>query len=457
MATWQRRTGKITAAPKGIDRVSGFLDGAGVIARLHQDPQVAEVLTITVLMGEGEHVAVVDDAHASLAVLGPTMAELTEALAAECGGEVWFEDEPGYPITDLTEPNPEAAEVAEDGGDAEAAAGDSRPVGQEKPNQKSAPERKKKEPRDPFDADLDVSDAYVPDHSVLFSRRDLRELVDSLGARVWVEPLMDGHLLYADGVIIRPEDIPPGPEPVLLVQRGAGHPSLTVVAEDRITYHWDLPRQFVPRDVSGPVAAMVAQMLGEGASVGALMQLFPAIEPGQLRSAISGPRSGLRATVQALGLPHRVSKFLHHERELHHFHGLREVEPRGRAYAWSVAMSGKLDQAQETVSQHWVEATDQMRQAAENMRVHAEATFDASQTFTEEVMLPARRSWVGPAVALGELAVGAAALTHAVKRWRGGKLRGRDVVTAGVGALAVADAAVNVLIFATSRRARRRS
>lgn len=511
MATWQRRTGRITADPRQIRSLGSFLEGANIIARIYEDIFTQDSATITVLVNDADELAVVDPTDRGVVTGGASLERLVRALIRQTGGDVEFEGCESALDPDDNEPvKAESGEVHSESHQAgvEDSATDSPSDEVDGSHRETQPgettrRRQRSDHSEPFDTDLMVADAYVPDRTVIFTRNSPQRVADWLRTPVHTEEFADGHLIYLDGVVIDPERLPtcdaepglssldddpaalaegeasepsrhgsPGsstdagapkertqppaePEPIqplVVAQRGAAYPTLIVVGADRVRYTWDVIAQFIPRDVSEAITAFRQQRLGDGATLQALMEVFPAVEPSQLKGAISGPRSGLRAIIRALGLPHRVSKFLHHERDLEQLSNLRTVEPRGRAYAWRQAVSSQLNEASDTVTEHLNEAAEQVRIAAENVRVHAEAAFDASQTFAEEVILPARRSWVAPTLAVVEATAGMWALKHVITQWRSRHFRPIHLLAASGAVVALADAAVNTLIFATAKR-----
>src|SRR5699024_2937937 len=74
-----------------VRRVSGFLEGAQVIAQLEFDQQEPDSLWVSVAIDADCHVAVLDDAGTA-AVPGPPLQELALALAQECQGNVTFDE-----------------------------------------------------------------------------------------------------------------------------------------------------------------------------------------------------------------------------------------------------------------------------------------------------------------------------------------------------------------------------
>src|SRR5690625_2313912 len=104
--TWRRRTGIVTAEGGRTGRVAGFLGGAMVLAVVETDDAVADAVHVAVAVDDAGRVATVGDDADPAILAGPTLAELTHALAADVLGEADFgdvahvEDDPDSPRSD---------------------------------------------------------------------------------------------------------------------------------------------------------------------------------------------------------------------------------------------------------------------------------------------------------------------------------------------------------------------
>ncbi len=401
---WRRSTGIVLSRTGHAVRAAGFLDGAQVPAWIESDPEAPDSVLVTIALDERDLVATLA-ADGERIVPGPALADLARALAADVQGEVSF---------------PRATAVAEEDGVPE-----------------SGP--------DPFEQYLDVDAAYAPDRAVVFARTGAAgviELATAVDQRVYTRDHLDGQLvLIADGPSLTSVEWPEQLVPALLVEQGAAFPALTVVTghgephvrtwDVRITQVPDLP-------ATSGVGAFIDTTIGDGALVRELMRIFPAAEPTGLRAALSGPGAGPARLLAALDLPADAAAFLGHDRRAEDIAEATAVDPDTLVETLRRAMSGAVSGASVTMT----ETAEVMRQRAESMRLRAETVFDAAETFTEEVVLPARKSWVTPSLAVAEGVLGVLAIRRAR---RGG---GLGVLAGVVGAVLLTDAGVNLAIAA---------
>lgn len=401
---WRRSTGIVLSRSGHAFRAAGFLDGAQVPAWIESDPEAPDSVLVTVAVDRQGLVATLG-ADGERIVAGPALADLAQAIADDVHGEVSF---------------PGATATAE-----EAGAPDSGP--------------------DPFEQYLDVDAAYAPDRAVVFVRTGAAgviALATAVDQRVYTRDHLDGQLvLIADGPSLTSVEWPEMLVPALLVEQGAAFPALTVITGDGEPHvrTWDVRITQVPDlpPASG-VHAFLDTTIGDGALVRELMRLFPAVEPTGLRAALTGPGAGPTRLLAALDLPADAAAFLTHDRQADELDDATPVDPDTLTESLRRAMSGAVSGASVTMT----ETAEVMRQRAESMRLRAETVFDAAETFTEEVVLPARQSWVTPSLAVAEGVLGALAIRRAR---RGG---GLGVVAGVIGAVLLTDAGVNLAIAA---------
>ncbi len=418
---WQRVSGLVTSADGHADRASGFLEGALVIALVESEPETPDAVTVTVAVDGDGRVAVVD-ADRSGVTPGPTLTELAEALAQECDG---------YAAFDGVE-----AGVEVDGGPAD--------------------------PSDPFDPEIDVVTAYVPDRSVVYTRaaaEDVVALADAIDLPVRTAPHAEGQVvLVTDGPALTAVEWPERLKPSLVVEQGAAYPAVAVV--DGVSAHvhtWDADVTVVPTDpaLAGIVGPFSDATLGTAALIDAIAGLLPGADTAALRVAIDGEDGGPAALVEALGLPEELATFLGHGEAAASLPGSRLVQP-------STAFSRAVTDAQAQVSERVREQNELMRERAEQVReraeqvrlraeaarVRAESAFDAAETFTEEVVVPIRQTWWTPAVAAVEVAGALVLLRRAGRGHRlGTAMTAGERVVGTVGVLLLVDAVVNTAVF----------
>jgi hypothetical protein len=439
-AAWRRLSGMVTGAAETADRIRGFLDGAGVVAVVEHGPEDPTRVGVTVAVDPDHRVAVVPDGgRDGEVVAGPPLPELAQMLAQTVDGEVAFDGgvTAGIP-----------AEVADedDGADADT---------------------------DPFHPEIDVSAAFQPDRAVVLVKADpaeLAALATAVGVPVVAAPYLDGQLvLVSEGAPLAVIDWPSAVQPALAVEQGAAYPSVAVVADGCIHRHtWDTAIAVVPEAGAEALAPFVDSTLGTGALVRGIMSLVPSAEPTGVRAAIEGTRAAPDRLVAALGMPVEASEFLRHDGGTPALPGARVHRPDGIIDEWARAVSDAVTDAStqmsesvrergEHVRESVREHSEHVRDRAEQARVRAESAFDAAEAFTEDVVLPARRTWWTPAVAATELTLGVLALRRSTRSLRGGPpTTALDRGLGVVGSLLLVDAVVNATIFAVGR-ARRRS
>jgi hypothetical protein len=416
---WQRRSGLVTGTTGRVDRARGFLEGALVIALVESEPENPDAVGITIATDADDRVAVVDEARTGV-VAGPTLTELAEALAATCGGEVIFDD---------------------------------LVFGEDEPSEHSS---------DPFDPEIDIDAAYVPDRAVVYTRATIGELgalVSAVDMPVLVAPHGEGHLvLVTDGPALSAVDWSDALKPALVVEQGAAYPAVAILDGDSAYVHtWDLDVWQVP---SEPAAAAVAHdladaALGLGGLTAQITALLPEADAGAVRAALETPGSGPAELIAALGLPADLVGYLGHGADLPSLEGAKVLQPDGFGQAFARAVTDAQAQMTESVREHAEQVRERaelMRERAEAARVRAESAFDAAETFTEEVVVPIRQSWWTPAVAALEASGGLLALRRAGRgaRLGTGTTPGERVV-AVLGALLLADAVVNTIVFLAPR------
>lgn len=418
-STWRRRSGLVTTANGQAARARAFLEGALVVALLESEPENPDAVTVAVATDADDRVAVIDDDRAGITA-GPTLAELAEALAEGCDAHVAFDD-----VVAGTEVEP--------------------------------PD----DPSDPFDPEIEIVSAYLPDRSVVYTHGgpdDLVALATAVGSPMLAAPTKDGQLLLVtDGPPLSAVEWPDGLKPALVVEQGAAYPVVAIV--DGISVHmhtWDAEVTWVPTtaDLAGIVEPFVESSLGTGALVAEIVRLLPDADPAATRSAIDGPNAGPGRLMTALGLPEALVDFLGHA-DVPHLDDAHMVQPEGVGHAFARAVTDAQVQMSESVREHTEqmrERAEQMRERAEAARVRAESAFDAAETFTEEVVVPIQQSWWTPAVAAVEVAAGAFLLRRAGRGSRAGTgtTAGERVLAIGGIALLI-DAVVNTAVFLAPR------
>lgn len=403
---WRRSTGIVISKTGHAFRAAGFLDGAQVLAWVESDPEAPDSVLVTVAVDEDGRVATVAEDGEQI-IAGPPLADLATAIAQDVRGEVSFSG---------------AFAVAE-----------------ESSRDESGP--------DPFEQHLDVDAAYAPDRAIVFSRTGAAGVIDlatAVDQRVHTRDHLDGQLVFiADGPSLTSVEWPQDLVPAFLVEQGAAFPALTVITPsgDAHVRTWDVQITEVPKgpgDSAGGVRAFLDSTIGDGALVRELMRIFPAAEPTSVRAAVAGADAGPARLLAALGLPDDAAAFLGHELAPDELEQVTPVDPDTLVESLRRAMSGAVSGASVTMT----ETAEVMRQRAEAMRLRAETVFDAAETFTEEVVLPARQSWVTPSLAVAEAVLGSLAIRRAR---RGGAL---GVLAGVVGAMLITDSAVNLAIAA---------
>jgi len=434
-SVWQRRSGLVTSTEGGAGRARGFLEGALVVALIESEPEYPDAVTVTFAVDHSDRVAVVSDARDEI-VTGPSLGEVAERLAEVCGGQVIVG---GLVVGTETEAS--------------------------------------HDPGDPFDPEIGVVNAYVPDRSVVFTRGGLSaigELAAAIGRPVLAAPHRDGHLvLVTDGPALSALEWPVSLQPVLLIEQGAAYPAVAVIDDGRGHLHtWDADATIVPADpsVDALVRPFADGVLGSGALVAQILAVQPDVDDVELRAAIEGAGAGPEALVKALGLPEELVGFLAHGDDVPQLEDARlvQLDHLGHALARAVTdasaqMTGSVREHTEQMRERAEQRAEQMRERAEQRaeqvreradaaRVRAESAFDAAETFTEEVVVPIRQSWWTPAAAAIEASVGGFLLYRAGRGARAetGTTAGERVV-AVVGALLLVDAVVNTVVFAAPR------
>lgn len=423
--TWQRRTGLVTSSRGHADRAVALLEETLVLAFVESEPETPEAVTITVAADEQDRVAVVDRDGTEV-VPGPTLAALAESLAEACDGRVAFDDVAGGVVEEPLE----------------------------------------EDPRDPFDPEIDVVSAYVPDRAVVHTRagvEDLTALATVLDMPILAAPHRDGHLvLVTDGPALSAVEWPEALKPALVLEEGAAYPAVAVVDGGTVHLHtWDTDVVLVPRgaDLDPAVRAFADATLGTGALIELIARLVPEVGRAVLRAALDGSQAGPAALIAALDLPPELVGYLGHGAGAPILDGARTFQPDRRGQVWARAVSGAVNDASVQMSESVRERTEHMRERAELMReradaarVRAESAFDAAETFTEEVVVPIRQSWWTPAVAGVEVAAAGLVLYRAGRGARAGTgTSAGERVLAIAGALLLVDAVVNTVVFVVPR------
>ncbi|WP_420112105.1 hypothetical protein [Pseudactinotalea sp.] len=417
-SAWQRRSGLVTSTAGRADRARGFLEGALVIAIVETEPDNPDAVVVTVATDAEDRVAVVDEDRTAVTA-GPTLTELAEALAATCG-QVVFDD---------------------------VVAGE---------------DEESDDPSDPFDPEIDVVSAYVPDRSVVYCRATVDELgalASAVDMPVLVAPHGEGHVvLVSDGPALSAVDWSETLKPALVVEQGAAYPAAAIIAGDSAYVHtWDLDIAVVPSEATAAAVAkdLVDSTLGVGGLTAKIVALLPEADATAVRAALETGSSGPADLIAAIGLPQVLAGYLSHGADTPDLPGAKILQPNGLGQAFARAVTDAQAQMTESVREH----TEQMRERAEHVReraeaarVRAESAFDAAETFTEEVVVPIRQSWWTPAVAALEATAGALLLRRAGKgaRLGTGTTAGERVLAVG-GILLLVDAVVNTAIFLAPR------
>jgi hypothetical protein len=463
-ASWHRRSGLVTSVDGGAGRARGFLEGAMVVAVVETEPEYPDAVTVTLAVDQQDKVAVVDDARTAI-VAGPSLLDLAQRLAEACGGRVTFDE-----VVVGTEPEPS------------------------------------EDHSDPFDPEIDVASAYVPDRSLVFTRADVAqigELAVAVDRPVLVAPVLDGRLaLVSDGPALSAVDWPLALQPALVVEQGAAYPAVAVIEDGASHIHtWDADATTVPSaaDLAAVVRPLAEDVLGPGALVAEIGGMFPDADVAAVRRAIDGPGAGPAALIEALGFPQALVGFLGHGADVPQLDGAKLLQPDhfGHAFARVVTdasaqmteiMREQAEQMRERAehraehvreraeqrAEHVRERAEQqaehmreraeaariraeqqaehMRERAEAARLRAEAALDAAETFNEEVVVPIQQSWLTPAVAAVE-AGAAAFLLHRSRR--GGRVgtgaTAGDRVAGVFGALLLVGAVANSVRFLAPR------
>lgn len=432
---WQRRSGLVTSPDGRADRARGFLDGALVLALLETEPEEPDAVALTVATDAEDRVAVLDDDRTTI-VPGPPLSELALALVEVCGGQVSFDE---LVVGEVTEQHDDHS--------------------------------------DPFDSEIGVDTAFVPDRSVVYTRAqasDLTALATAIDLPILTAPHRDGQLaLITDGPALSAVEWPDALKPALVLEQGAAYPAVAVVDGDDAHLHtWDTDVVVVPSDPAlvDLVCGFADEVLGAGALVTAIGRVLPDADRDAVRAAIDGDGAGPDRLVAALGLPGELAGFLDRTSELPNLEGAKILQPDGFGQAIARAVTDASTQMSESMREHTEHVRERaehraelmreraehraelMRERAEQARVRAESAFDAAETFTEEVVVPIRQSWWTPAVAAVEATAGALALHRAGKGARvgTGTTAGERVLAVG-GVLLLVDAVVNTVVFLAPR------
>ncbi|MFV0427187.1 MAG: hypothetical protein ACK5KU_09160 [Beutenbergiaceae bacterium] len=412
-APWRRRAGIVLSPDGRAELAREFLNAAKVIALVESEPETPEVVGVVLAVDPQDRVAVFDTADGTI-VAGQSLTDLCESVANACSASVMFEDV-------------------------------SVGVEQDLPD----------DPLDPFDQELDVGSAFVPDRAVVYTRAPMGELgafARAVEMPVLAAPYLDGHLIVvSDGPALAEVDWPDTLKPALVIEQGAAYPAVaTIGAQASHVHTWDADIARVP---SGPkvgdaVAAFCDTTLGTGALVSELMSMLPSVEPTAVRNAIESDGGGPARLIEALGLPEALVGYLGHGDELPALDQARVVNPDGLTKVFARAVTDAQSQMTESVR----ETTEQMRERADAARVRAESAFDAAETFAEEVVVPIRQSWWTPGVATVELGLGVLAIRRASRGIRAGGKSTTGARLLGVaGAALLVDAVVNAVIFLAPR------
>lgn len=400
--TWRRRTGIVTATGRRATRVTAFLDERKILSIVESHDAAFESLHLTIATDDQDRVATFT-ADGTIAG-GPELEEFAQNLANHVDGEVSLRDQTW--------------------------------VG----------EGVRAHASDPFEQSLGADIAAFADRAVVFTRASEQGLIDiasQVEDVIYALGHLDGHALaITEGPILTTLQWEEDTRPALIIEQGAASPSVTVVpiavdsAADPHAFIWGSIWRLTPTPIleaaqaAGAASSFIDATLGAGAFVRELMKVFPAVEPGAVREALS---RGLVPFLGAVGLPEELRGYLESETEASELPGAEEVHP--ASFARSVRRV--VTEASTTVS----ERAEAMRQRAVAVRTRAETAFDAAEVFAEEVVLPVRQNWVNPALAISETTLGVLALRKA--REVGGVAGG--VLGAG-GVLLLGDAVVNSVI-----------
>lgn len=288
MSTWQRISGLLQAPESQVQRASGFLQGAKVVARLEFDPQEADSLWLCVAVDEEARVAVLADDDQSL-VAGPPLRELALALAQECQAAVTF--------------------------DRETAHGDDEP-GEE----------------DPFDPQIGI--VVVAERAVVRTAGDLESL-EELATRAQTPLLAAGDehgyvLLIQDGPAVAELPLEEMHRPVVVLQHAGDYPALSVVnGAEEYQHVWGLRDEVVP--AGSPRAAEFAdETLGLGLLAELVRSALPHMSTDQVHTALtesSDAPGAIEALGLSLGLAGQVREFLLGQRPAEDVDGAFDVEP----------------------------------------------------------------------------------------------------------------------------------
>ncbi|MFV0253355.1 MAG: hypothetical protein ACK5H2_08455 [Beutenbergiaceae bacterium] len=412
-APWRRRVGLVYSFDGRAGLARELLDTAKVIALIESEPETPEVVGISFAVDAQDRVASLDLAAGAI-VPGPQLADLCEDLAQACGGTAL--------VGDLI------AGVQED---------------------------PQEDPMDPFDQDLDVGSAFVPDRAVVYTGAKLADIgafAREIEMPVLAAPHLDGHLIVVtDGPALVAVDWPEALKPALVIEQGAAYPAVAAIDGDETQVHtWDADIVRVPGGTAADnaVAAFCDSTLGTGALVSAVMSMLPSVEPTAVRDAIDGESAGPARLITALGLPEALVGYLGHGDDVPELADVRLVQPDGISKVLARAVTDAQSQMTESVR----ETTEQMRERADAARVRAESAFDAAETFAEEVVVPIRQSWWTPGVAAVELGLGTLAIRRASRGIRSGRSTTAGERVLGLaGAALLVDAVVNAVIFLAPR------
>lgn len=361
-----------TATPNAA-RADGFLAGAQVIALIESDPDAPFAVAVAVAVDEERRVAVLSAGNDEI-VPGPHLADLARALASECQGLVVFEDI-----------------VAEAGGD-----DDQDGTGDEH--------------GDPFGSDIDLSSTRLPDRAVTLTRapqRDLEDLATEANTVLSVLPHGEHQVVFVqDGPALTSLQWREEHLPVVVLERGASFPSVTVVCEpgEGHLHSWDSTVSVVPTQAEDVVGPFVRDRLGSAALVRSLLAAVPGSDEQVLTRALAADgEHGLLQIVTGLGLPQVVAEFLQGTTTAADIDDTIELDP----MTVGDTVRRAMDEATE-------EAREQARANVEQMRRHATEASEAAYRIADPDEHPTL-AWTTPVAGLIQLAGALIALRKTVK------------------------------------------
>lgn len=328
---WRRCSGLVSAATPHAGRAQGFLDGARVLALIESDPEAPSAVAVTIALDEQDRVAVLTEDNTRI-VAGPPLAELAEALAQECQALVVF----GHIVAEHIE------------------------------------EAEEERSEDPFESEIGLEWARVPERAVVLTRagqRELEDLATAANTVLYARTHGPGYLaLLEDGPAMTELEWQAEHLPVVLLERGASFPSVTVIEEPGRAhlYSWDATLTVVPGDPQATelVHPFIDSELGPGALVRGLVNAAPEADVEAVRSSLEqAGEQGMARMVAALGLPAEVTEFLAGARAASDLPDLVELD----AVTVAEVVRRAMDDAAEDARAHM----EQMREAAEDARNQA--------------------------------------------------------------------------------------